>query len=150
MLHDNWQFLITGYGPDRAFLKNMIPKRLYNRIKYLGFSNEKEMIKFWEKIDLLIFPSLYGGWGMVVVEALAAGVPVLSGEDVGAARNYIHDGESGWIRPLNDNFLNPIRSLLENPSKINIMKKAARKSVENYTPEKGASQLIKGLKLLVK
>jgi glycosyltransferase involved in cell wall biosynthesis len=149
-VYGNWQLIIAGEGQQRRLLEKMIPNNIRNRVLFLGFLNEKEMIKFWEKIDLLIFPSLYDGWGMVVVEALAAGVPVLSGADVGAARNYIHDGENGWIRPIDDNFLNPIRNLLENPSKINIMKEAARKSVENYTPEKGASQLIKGLKLLVK
>ena len=148
--YDNWQLIIVGEGQQRKLLEKMIPDNIRNRVLFLGFLNEKEIIKFWKRIDVFIFPSLFDGWGMVVVEALAAGVPVLSGPDVGAARNYIHDGKNGWIRPVDDNFLNPICSLLENPLKINIKKEAARKSVENYTPEKGASQLIKELKLLVK
>ena len=148
--YDNWQLIIAGEGQQRKLLEKMIPDNIKNRVLFLGFLNEEEIIKFWKKIDVFIFPSLFDGWGVVVVEALAAGVPVLSGLDVGAARDYINDGENGWIRSVNNNFLDPIHGLLKNPLKINVMKKAARKSVENYTTEKGALQLIKELKLLPK
>jgi glycosyltransferase involved in cell wall biosynthesis len=147
--YNNWQLIIAGEGQQRKLLEKMIPDNIRNRVLFLGFLNEKEIMKFWEEIDVFIFPSLFDGWGMVVVEALAAGVPVLSGEDVGAARNYIYDGENGWIRKVNDDFLNPIRGLLGDPGQINLMSNAARKSVKNYKPEIGALELVKNLHLLV-
>lgn len=147
--YDNWLLFIAGEGPQRKMLEEILPNEVQSRVKFLGFLNRSQLRDFLKNIDCLIFPSLFDGWGMVILESLCAGVPVLSGFNVGAARHYINDGQNGWIRKVDDDFLNPICGLLDNPEQINLMSNAARKSVENYRPEIGALELVKNLQLLV-
>lgn len=51
--------------------------------------------------SVLAVPSNHEGWGRVVVEAAAAGVPVVM-TDVGCAGEFVRDGESGWVVPVGD------------------------------------------------
>jgi glycosyltransferase involved in cell wall biosynthesis len=52
----------------------------------------------WEQADVFVFPSTLDTFGIVLLEALAFQVPVVSA-DVGAAREILDDGEAGWLLP---------------------------------------------------
>ena len=83
---------IAGEGPLRRELTSL-SEEYGGRVHFLGFVPNNELAeRFWARIDCFVFPSLFDGWAMVIPEALAAGVPVLSGPDVGAAREFIHEG----------------------------------------------------------
>lgn len=147
--YNNWELLIAGDGPQRKELENMVPQRLRNRVKFLGFQTQQQLIRFWQAVDILVFPSIFDGWAMVVMEALTAGAPVLSGPNVGAARHYIAEGRNGWIREVDENFLEPIEDILQNPSKISLLSVEARRSVIDYTPETGADSFLRNLNRIV-
>ncbi len=144
----NWQIRIAGDGPLRRDLEAAVPDGLKSRVEFLGNVAAYKMRDFWKDADVLLFPSLYDGWGMVVVEALAAGVPVISGPNVGAARQYIASGHNGIIRDVNHCFLKTIIPILEDPRKINEFSRNARSSVEKYRPEIGAANFIEHLGIL--
>lgn len=144
----NWQLKIAGDGPLRGELESGIPGELRSRVEFFGHMSVNEMKGFWENIDVLLFPSLFDGWAMVVVEALTAGVPVISGPNVGAARQYIRNGYNGEIRGVNDSFLQSVLPILEYPGKLDELSVNARASVENYRPEIGAENFVKHLKIL--
>ncbi len=147
-LFANWQLAIAGDGPLRDELQSAIPEKLKSRVEFLGHVPYHEMGAFWENIDVLLFPSLFDGWGMVVVEALAAGVPVISGPDVGAAIQYIRNGYNGEICDVDDSFLQAIVPILEAPEKLNKLSINARASVRDYRPEVGAKNFVEHLKIL--
>lgn len=146
----NWQMKVAGDGPLRGELESAIPDELKSRVEFLGHVPYHEMETFWNNIDVLLFPSLFDGWGMVVVEALASGASVISGPNVGAARQYIKNGYNGEIRDVDDSFLQAIVPILEAPEKLNELSANARTSVENYRPEIGARNFIEHLKTLTK
>ncbi|MFC1712612.1 glycosyltransferase family 4 protein [Candidatus Poribacteria bacterium] len=146
----NWQLKVAGDGPLRGELEAAIPSKLRHRVEFLGNVSSHEMKDFWRDIDALLFPSLFDGWGMVVVEALAAGAPVISGPNVGAARQYIKNEYNGEIRDVNGSFLQAIVPLLEAPEKLNELSANARASVKNYRPEIGAKNFVRHLKTLAK
>ena len=52
----------------------------------------------YQRAEVLVMPSLHDGFGFVVAEAMACGLPVIVTEDCGAA-DWIRDGQSGWIVP---------------------------------------------------
>lgn len=146
--HNNWQLKIAGDGPLRKELEALVPDGLKSRVEFLGHVQSSEMKAFWESIDVLLFPSLFDGWGMVVVEALASGVPVISGSNVGSSRQYIINGYNGEIRDVDNSFLKPVIPILEKPELLNQLCLNARASVERYCPEIGASDFIKHLKII--
>jgi glycosyltransferase involved in cell wall biosynthesis len=73
--------------------------------------------QLWEQADLFVFPSRLETFGIVLLEALAFGVPVVSA-DVGAARSILADGQAGvLLRELDELSLAAgIKAALENPS----------------------------------
>jgi glycosyltransferase involved in cell wall biosynthesis len=67
----------------------------------------------WANADVFVFPSTLETYGIVLAEALAFGVPVVSA-DVGAARELLEDGEAGWLvsQPDGDTLGDAIREAL--------------------------------------
>jgi len=144
----NWELKVAGDGPLRNELEAAIIKQLRPKVEFFGHVPAHKMKAFWKSVDVFLFPSLSDGWGMAVVEALAAGVPVISGTNVGAARQYIRNGYNGEIRNVDDSFLQVIVPILEDPRKLDELSANARASVENYRPEIGAENFIKHLRIL--
>jgi glycosyltransferase involved in cell wall biosynthesis len=77
--------LIGGAGPLRQALQDRIAQRgLADRVRFLGFVPEEQLYRYYQNADLVVMPTLeLEGFGLVTVEALAAGTPVL-GTPVGA------------------------------------------------------------------
>ena len=70
-------------------------------IRNLGMVSPDEIPRLFAASDLLVFPTLRDCWGMVVNEALAAGVPVLGSRYAGAAQELLHSDDLGrLIDPL--------------------------------------------------
>jgi glycosyltransferase involved in cell wall biosynthesis len=141
-----WELLIAGEGPLRGELEaRAAALGIAGRVRMLGFLPQERLRReLWSRIDLLAFPSLFDGWGMAVVEALAAGVPVLSAPDVGAAREHVVDGRNGWIAALDD-FPARIAALLAEPDALSGLSARARASAAGLTPERVARDFVRHL-----
>jgi glycosyltransferase involved in cell wall biosynthesis len=91
---DKSELLIVGEPfPDAD---SFLPKYegLYRRLKFVPHS---ELARVYQSGSVFVLPSLQDGFGMVVYEAAACGLPVIISENVGAA---IRDGEDGFIVPI--------------------------------------------------
>jgi glycosyltransferase involved in cell wall biosynthesis len=88
---------VMGGGPDRAELENSVPSGLRDRVSFLGHKDAADLPDVFAKADLFVLPSRYDGWGVVVNEALAAGLPIVASNAVGAARDLVIHGRNGFI-----------------------------------------------------
>ena len=95
----NWDLLIVGDGPLREQLRERIPKSIQPRVVWTGFVQQNECISAYHAADALVLPSDQEPWALVVQEAMAAGIPVIASDAVGAAREMVKDRESGRIFP---------------------------------------------------
>jgi glycosyltransferase involved in cell wall biosynthesis len=94
------KLLIVGEGPDRRAYERLIAKyRLEDSVRLAGWQQHTE--PFLRAADVLVLSSNYEGWGMAVVEALRAGLPVVM-TDVGLAGEVVRDGIEGKIVPIGD------------------------------------------------
>ena len=73
-----------------------------DRTVFAGFVPREDLPQFYGIADLLILPSRREVWGLVINEAMACGVPVLTTEAVGAAPDMIQDGVNGYVVPPRD------------------------------------------------
>jgi glycosyltransferase involved in cell wall biosynthesis len=82
---------------------NMDEKHLngHNGFEYLGALPRVRLLEVMAKVDLFVFPSLAEGFGLVIGEAMAAGVPVLTTTNTGGPE-LIVDGQEGWCVPAHD------------------------------------------------
>lgn len=70
---------LFGLGADAEHLKNLVKElRIEDRVTFMGWIDEADTI--WEKVDLLLFPSLHEGAPNAILEALAYDVPVLASD----------------------------------------------------------------------
>lgn len=88
-----WRATIAGstaFAPDLAALlrARISGAGLAERIAMPGALSEDGIARLFDGADLFVFPSLYEGYGMVVTEALACGLPVLATHGVPAARDF--------------------------------------------------------------
>lgn len=92
---------ITGEGPEGEFLRSQaIP--LKGQVTFKGFADWPELPAAYSGHDCLIVPSRYDGWGMVVPEGLASGLPVIATTAMGAAIDLINHGSNGWRVPAGE------------------------------------------------
>ena len=71
-------------------------------VTYLGFLEPHDVRKELSSADVLVVPSRYDGWAVVVEEAMAEGTPVIASDAVGAAADLVVDGYSGFTFPSED------------------------------------------------
>ena len=72
-----------------------------NDFEYLGAMPRVRLLELMRETDLFVFPSLAEGFGLVIGEAMAVGVPVLTTTNTGGPE-LITDGREGWCVPVHD------------------------------------------------
>lgn len=98
--HPRAGLVIVGSGEEEARLKKLVAQLgLDKNVVFEGWQDN--LTSYYKVADVFVLSSYYEGYGMVVVEALAAGCPVIM-TDVGCAEEVVHDGENGLIVPVGD------------------------------------------------
>ncbi|MFZ1986718.1 MAG: glycosyltransferase family 4 protein [Desulfatitalea sp.] len=91
-----WRLYLYGVGPQqRALLELVKELGLMEKVRFRGWAQRE---KIWPNVDLLLTPSIHEGMSNAVLEAVAAGVPVLA-SDIPAHRGILPPGQ---LLPLND------------------------------------------------
>ena len=93
---------IVGDGELRSSLQQYATKHGLDSVRLFGFQNRNEINKFYVTADILVLPSKRETWGIVINEALCFALPVITSDQVGAARDLIRDGDNGLIYPSGD------------------------------------------------
>jgi len=94
--------LIVGEGPERATLqKKARDLGVDEHILWLGARPQEQVFQLYSIMDLFVMPSLYEGFGLTAVEAMAAGLAVV-GTRIEGLSEIIEDGLSGYVVPVAD------------------------------------------------
>ena len=78
LVHPEWQLVLTGVTgfADRSIRQQIVALGLESRVQVLGWLPRRELYDWFERAAAVVYPSTFEGFGMPVVEALAAGIPV--------------------------------------------------------------------------
>jgi D-inositol-3-phosphate glycosyltransferase len=97
--------IIGGDGPDTPEYQNLqkLARKLglQNTVTFVGRIEQKHLPPYYSAADVLVMPSYYESFGLVGLESLACGTPVVATE-VGAMRSILRQGETGQIVPHAD------------------------------------------------
>jgi glycosyltransferase involved in cell wall biosynthesis len=96
------QLFVGGGGVLRSYLENFIKKNnLENNVHLLGTVDDSTLNEWYNKVSVVIIPSVFEGFGLTAIEAMACGTPVIA-TDVDALRDVIEDGVNGLFVQYND------------------------------------------------
>ena len=143
------ELLIAGEGPEREQLQKIAAQcHSHHTIRFIGALAYEEVCEVTREADVLLFPSRHDGFGMVTMEALAAGLPVIASDAVMSAREYIQTGKNGWILPVNDiaEWAHQINAVIEHRTRLPEWSCAARETIySSYQVDQDVDRLVRFL-----
>ena len=138
----NVRLKIAGAGQlEETLARTLQPVR--ERVELLGFKHWHELPEFYASADVLCVPSRYDGWGLVVPEGLAAGLPVIATDKMGAALEFVRTGVNGWlIRAGNEAAVSDAlrEAATLSDAELAQLGQSARESVSEHTLSHGAER----------
>ncbi len=147
ILDHPWRLLVAGDGPAAPDVKNALAV-LGDRVCWLGSQDADELPALYASSDLFVWPAIKEAYGMAFLEALSAGLPVVSGSSPGV-EGIVSSERNGIMVPVGNAkaFGKAIVRLLDNRPLRNSMSQAAHdKIVEDH----GLQQISSTLGLLAK
>jgi len=87
------RLVVAGDGPERARLERSAPPG----VEFRGSTDARTLRRLYHEATLLLFPSLYDPWGLVLNEAACADLAAVASDAAGATRDLVHDGENGLV-----------------------------------------------------
>jgi glycosyltransferase involved in cell wall biosynthesis len=131
------ELVVVGQGDDEGRLRSLAP----DRVRFTGPLERDALPAVYAEADAFVLPSLSEPWGMVLLEAAAAGLPLVATEAAGAAWEAIEDGENGVRVPAGDvtALADALRRLAADPALRQRMGARSAEIVQRFTPEAWAA-----------
>ena len=137
---------IIGDGPLLENMKGLVEElAITNYVKFFGAKPKNELKSFFEKVDVVVLPQdVPGGFGLVPVEAMAAGKVMVLGR-VPFADEIIKNGKNGILVKLDENSISKALGEVFNDDvwRYNLSKRARETVRDNFSMEKIAKETIK-------
>jgi glycosyltransferase involved in cell wall biosynthesis len=117
-----WKIILVGSGPLEDFYKKIAP----NNVIFLKNLTEKELLEFYNAIDIYCHPSLWEGFGLPLLEASACGIPVIAFNKTALKEVVLHS-RTGFLAEDSREFKKYLNVLIENEKLRKDLGKKARK-----------------------
>lgn len=143
--HD-WNLLVVGDGPRRSCVEESFGNLPPGRIRFLGALPADQLAACYAAADLMVWPAINEAYGMALLEAQAAGLPVVAGR-TGGVPDIVRDGITGLLTPIGDDlaFAEAVASLLKDDARRAAMGAAAARIVAAEHGFAGASATLGAL-----
>jgi len=131
--HKDVQLLIAGSGPDENKLREYVTELAIPRVTFLGYINDEEKIHQMHRADVFCSPARYGeSFGIVLLEAMAAGTPTVAGDNSGYISTMKDLGAISLVNPQDTiDFARRLELLIFNEE----LRKAWQKWAKNYVKQ---------------
>jgi glycosyltransferase involved in cell wall biosynthesis len=138
--NETCELWIAGQGPLRQELETF-PAPLQLRMRFLGSVPYEKLWEIYAQGGILVFPTLADEWGVVVNEAMAAGLPILGSVYSQAVEDLVKDGLNGWtFRPDHPEEMYGAvdRAMTATQEQLDEMRRVGRERIRLLSPEYGA------------
>lgn len=130
------EILIVGGKPTQKYL-DLVDELNLKNIRFIDFKPKEVLANYYKISDVFVLPTREDIWGLVINEAMAYGLPVISSEKCVAALELVEDDKNGYIIPVEDDkaLAEKIDILIENGQKRKIMGQNSLSKIRKYTIE---------------
>jgi glycosyltransferase involved in cell wall biosynthesis len=140
--------VFAGDGAMRRQLERQAAElKIQGRVRFLGFVNQSALPGIYCSSDVMVLPSEYEAFGVVVNESMLCGCPVIASDRVGARLDLIRDGETGFVYSMGDiDMLSAVLRRAFSCGQLKQMGAAARDRMAAWSPEMNAEGTIEAIK----
>ena len=149
-LDESCSLVIVGGGEEENQYRQYIADHNLENVQLVGFKQKEEIFEYYKSADLFVLPTREDIWGLVINEAMACGLPVISTNMCLGAVELIENGINGYIVPVNNSneLTEAMKKLLcVDSSVIGIVN---LQKITNYTYENVIKSHIQAINELVK
>jgi 1,2-diacylglycerol 3-alpha-glucosyltransferase len=141
--HPDLRVVLIGEGPDRSALETLATELgIAERVTFTGSLPFEEVIKYLKAADLFVFASITETQGLVTMEALAAGLPVVAVDAIGT-RDIIDDGKQGFLVPNEAEALaKSIHEVFDSPDLMKKFRRGAIRKARTFDLKHQAKKLV--------
>ncbi|WP_456373203.1 glycosyltransferase family 4 protein [Methanocaldococcus sp.] len=148
----NVKLVIAGSGDMRNYLEDLSYQlNIRHKVIFLGFVSKEMLKKLYKSSDIVVIPSVYEPFGIVALEAMASGTPVVV-SSVGGLKEIIkHEYNGVWVYPKNpDSIAWGVDRVLSDPNFRDYIVKNAKKDVyEKYSWDNIAKETVNVYKIAI-
>ena len=130
----------THFGNTR--IAGLSPE-VRERLEFSGFVSPADLPVLFSEADVFVLPSRHDGWGVVINQAIGAGLPVIASSAVGAATDLVDEGVNGLVVPPGE--LNPLKEAMIKLALDRALRSSMSAQAESISaqlaPQVGASRL---------
>lgn len=137
------EVIIVGDKPTKEYLE-LIDKYNITNVRFIDFMSKEILEKYYKASDIFVLPTREDIWGLVINEAMAKGLPIITTDKCVAGMELVKDKENGYIVPVEDYkaIAEKINLIINN---VQLRKKMSKQNIEKiklYTIENMAKQHI--------
>ncbi len=139
---DNCKLVLIGSGPQQESLQALAKQlNVADKVVFAGFVSEEKKFALLANADIYVSTSQHEGFGLVFLEAMAAGLPVMC-YNHGGQTDFLEHGKTGALLELNDEstFLTELNRLLSDQALVKQVGDYNKQKVEQYFIENCAQQ----------
>ena len=143
--------IVVGDGPELKSLKEKAAKLPYSwNICFTGYSDRDQLAYFYNLADVFVFPSLTETQGLVTIEAMSNGLPVVAIGEMGTLD--VMQGNNGGFMVNNDidEFSQKVIDLLQNPELRKQKSQEAKEWSKNWSIENTTQKLLSVYNSIIK
>lgn len=135
--------LFVGDGELKSETEALARAALGDRAIFPGFVNQRDLGRYFKASDVLVLPSVFETWGLVVNEAMHFGLPCIVSDRVGCRRDLVEDGKTGYVFSSGDagSLRDCMALFLKNPSLRPLLGESAHARIQQYTVERAAEAI---------
>lgn len=133
----SWGLYVIGGGISEEFQQIITNENIEN-VHFLDFKLPDELKRYYKAADIFVLPTRFDPWGLVINEAMAAGLPIITTYACGAGTEMVEPQKNGYLyEPENIEILETyLRSLMESEIRRQDFGENALQIANNYTIEK--------------
>ena len=139
------RLLLVGREAELPEFMNLVSPATKSKVDYAGFQAPENLPDYFARSDVFVLPSRHDGWGVVVNQALATGVPIITSDAVGAGFDYVENGVNGVTVKAGDvdELYSALQTFVQNPELVSTWGNRSREISRALTPEAGAAKWVR-------
>jgi glycosyltransferase involved in cell wall biosynthesis len=144
--------VFAGEGPLRPQLESeAVALGASSRVRFLGFVNQSQLPAVYTSADLMVLPSEYEPFAVVVNEAMCCGCPVIASDHVGAARDLVAPVAAEFVFPSGnvDRLATILKDAVTDRTRLQSVARAAVAHIQTWSPERNIAATVDAIRIAV-